>query len=290
MERFSEALRQGNPSMPANVLLIGPPGTGKTDLAILTARNAGVAAYQMHSPKGGVVGETERKARIQQTVLAEASPAVAFCDEISEALPLERSDFDGDSGASRAVMAALLTALSDETRRGRSLLIATTNCPWRMGAAMRSRFTLIPVLHPLQEDFVDIVLATARRFAPELEIERSDARLSEAASVFYEKGANPRDILAQIDNALLTQGCLNAEAILFAAHDLCASTDRISAIYADLWAIKSCTSRSFLPWTADPANYRYPAHLKEIVDPISGIVNYTELEKRLSELKPYANV
>jgi hypothetical protein len=244
----------------------------------------------MHSPKGGVVGETERKARIQQTVLSEASPAVAFCDEISEALPLERSDFDGDSGASRAVMAALLTALSDETRRGRSLLIATTNCPWRMGAAMRSRFTLIPVLHPLQEDFVDIVLATARRFAPELEIEAGDSRVSEAAAVFYEKGANPRDILAQIDNALQTYGCLNAEAILFAAHDLCASTDRISAIYADLWAIKSCTSRSFLPWTVDPADYPYPAHLKDIIDPRTGAVKYTELEGRLSELKPYANV
>jgi AAA+ superfamily predicted ATPase len=290
MERYAQALEEGNSSMPANILLVGPPGTGKTDLAILTARDARVAAYQMHSPKGGIVGETERKARLQQTVLREWQPNVAFCDEISEALPLERTDFDGDSGASRAVMAALLTALSDETRRGRSLLIATTNCPWRMGAAMRSRFTVIPVFHPLKEDFVGIVLATARRIAPDLEIDERDSRTGEAASVFYEKGANPRHILGSLSNALLIHGCLNAESILFAAHDLCASADLVSAIYADLWAIKSCTSRSFLPWVENPTGYPYPQHLEGIVDPMTGSVNHSELERRINELKPHANV
>jgi hypothetical protein len=123
------------------------------------------------------VGETERKARLQQTALREWVPNIAFADEITEMLPLERSDFDGDSGASRAVMAALLTSLSDETRRGKSLLIATTNCPWRMGAAMRSRFVVLPVLHPLKEDYASIVVATAPRIAPQTELDAADPHL-----------------------------------------------------------------------------------------------------------------
>ncbi len=290
MERFAEALREGNTSMPANVLLVGSPGSGKTDLAILTARNAGVPAYQLHSPKGGIVGQTERLSRLQQRVLREWYKNISFTDEITEALPLERSDFDGDSGASRAVMAALLTALSDETRRGKSLLIATTNCPWRMGAAMRSRFVVIPVLHPLSEDFVDIVVATARRIVPDLEIAERDTRIVDAANIFYEKGANPRHVLSALSNALLIHGQLTPDTILFAAHDLCASIDLASAIYADLWAIKSCTSRSFLPWTSDPSNYPYPEHLKAIVDQTTGGINQGELEKRINDLKPHANV
>ena len=117
-------------------------------MSLIVAKQAGVSAYQMHSPKTGIVGETERKAELQMGTLRESIPNLAFIDEITEALPLERSDFNGDSGATRAVTAALLTALADESRRGKSLLIATTNCPWRMGEAMRSRFIAIPVLQP----------------------------------------------------------------------------------------------------------------------------------------------
>jgi hypothetical protein len=290
LERYAAALLRGDPAMPANVLLAGAPGTAKTDLAILTAHRGKAAAYRMLSPKGGIVGETERKARLQQVVLKEWVPNVAFVDEITEALPLERSDFDGDSGASRAVTAELLTALSDESRRGRSLLISTTNRPWAMGAAMRSRFTVIPVLQPLKEDYAGIVLATARRVAPSCEISANHPRLIEAADVFYRKGANPRHIRAALSNALLLTGSLSPDSVLFAAHDLCASTDLQSAIYADLWAIRACSSRSFLPWGDDPAHYPFPPHLREVVDPQTGDVIEAELNKRIEELKPHANV
>lgn len=288
LEKYGAALAQGDPNMPSNVLLVGPPGTGKTDLAILAARQAQAPAYQMLSPKGGIVGETERKARLQQLILKEWTPNVAFCDEVTEALPLERSDFDGDSGASRAVTAALLTALSDESRRGRSLLVATTNCPWRMGAAMRSRFMMIPVLHPLRIDFPGIVLAIVRRIAPEVNISLDDSGVLKAAELFYVKGANPRHIRAALSNALLLHGKLSADAILFAGADLCASTDLGAAIYADLWAIKVCTSQSFLPWSGDP-KYPLPDHLQGIVLE-NGEVDYALLEKRLKEHQAHANL
>lgn len=290
LERYAEALLRGDSSMPANVLLAGAPGTAKTDLAILTAHRGKAAAYQMLSPKGGIVGETERKARLQQVILKEWTPNVAFVDEITEALPLERNDFDGDSGASRAVTAALLTALSDESRRGHSLLISTTNRPWAMGAAMRSRFTVIPVLHPLREDYAGIVLATARRVAPGFEVSADHSRLREAAEVFYQKGANPRHIRAALSNARLLKGALSPDVVLFAAHDLCGSTDLSSAVYADLWAIRSCSSRSFLPWSDDPDHYPFPPHLREVVDARTGDVLESELMKLIEELRPHAHV
>ncbi|MCI0603393.1 ATP-binding protein [bacterium] len=290
LEAYARALAAGDPAMPSNVLLAGSPGTGKTDLAIFTASTAKVAAYQMHSPKSGIVGETERRARLQQTVLREWTPNIAFVDEITEAMPLERSDFDGDSGASRAVMATLLTALSDESRRGKSLLIATTNVPWRIGAAMRSRFTAIPVLHPLREDYAGIILAILRRMGQNADMDPAAPSLVEAASIFYDKGASPRHIRAALSNAMLLHGSLNEDSVLFAATDFCAPVDKLSAVYSDLWAIKICDSRSYLPWSANSSQYPYPSHLRNIVDPATGDINQEALNAQIKELKPYANV
>jgi len=288
--KLGDGLKNGHRTMPANVILAGAPGTGKTDLALLTARQANVPAYQMHSPKGGIVGETERKARLQQTVLKEGAPNVGFIDEITEAMPMERSDFDGDSGASRAVMAELLKSFSDESRRGRSLVIAATNCPWRMSEAMRSRFTFIPVLHPLKKDFAGIVWAIARGIQSNTDITPENALIQEAATVFYNKGANPRHVRAAISNALLAQDALTAELVLEAAHDLCAFNDQASSIYADLWAIMTCSSRSFFPWSKDPKGYPYPPHLKEIINQETGEIDYKALMHSIEEYKNYANV
>jgi AAA+ superfamily predicted ATPase len=289
LDRYAEGLLRSDPSMPANIILVGPPGGGKTDLALAVAWKARAAAYQIHSPKGGIVGETERKARLQQAALRAWIPNIAFADEITELLPLERSDFDGDSGASRAVMAALLTGLSDESRRGRSLLIATTNCPWRMGAAMRSRFVMLPVLHPLKEDFAAIVLSTAKRIISPLDLDVADPRVIEAANLFYDKGANPRHIRSAISNSVMIHGRLTADEIVFAARDLTTCTDFGSTIYADLWAVKTCSSRSYFPWSGATDSYQFPLHLRGVIS-ASGDVDEAELNKRIEEFKPYANI
>lgn len=291
IRRFSSLLLKRDPTMPANVLLGGAPATGKTDLALLAAYQGECPAYQMHSPKGGIVGETERKARRQQEALKEWVPNVAFCDEITEAMPLERGEFNGDSGASRAVTAQLLTALSDETRRGRSLLIATTNRIWAMGDAMRSRFIVIPVLSPLEEDYPQILLALAKRITPECEIDPESQKIKEAAACFYAKGANPRRMRSALSNALILseRSVLDVNSILFAAHDLCPASDTASGMYADLQAIRYCTSMSFLPWSGTD-DYKFPHYLKGIVNESNGEIDISALERKIDELKAHANV
>ncbi|MFW6359009.1 MAG: AAA family ATPase [Chroococcales cyanobacterium] len=288
LQQLAKALAMGNSSMPANVLLVGPPGTGKTEMSLSVAKQAGVAAYQMHSPKTGIVGETERKAELQQRILREWFPNMSFMDEITDAFPLQRSDFDGDSGATRAVTAALLTALGDESRRGKSLLIATTNCPWRMGAAMRSRFMAIPVLHPLPQDYPTIVTAIASRLS--FQGESNHPAISEAAAIFAQKGANPRHIRAALSNALLLKETLTPDTILFAARDLSVTTDRISTIYSDLWAIKACSSQSFFPWSACLDSYPFPPHLEGLVNRQTGEIDQSQLDEQIEALKPHANL
>ena len=283
-------LKRGDRSTPGNVLLAGAPGSGKTDMALLTARAAGVAAYAQLSPKDSLVGSTERRARLQQEALEELSPNISFIDEVTEAFPLQRSDFDGDSGASKAVTAAMLTALSNESRRGRSLLIGTTNCPWRMADAMRSRFQVIPVLHPVAPDYPGIILATTRRIFSQVTFDIGDDRIQEAGRIFYAKGASPRHIRSALSGAMLENNRLTPALILASALDLRSGSDRISAIYADLWAIRLTSKLSYLPWSNDPKNFPYPPHLQGLVNPQTGEVDEAELEKRIAELQPRANV
>jgi AAA+ superfamily predicted ATPase len=290
LRQFSEGLLTNNQHMPANVLLAGPPGPGKTQLTKLTAREGHAAAYLLNSPKSPYVGQTEHRAPLQQRLLVQWAPTVGLCDEITESFPLERSDFDGDSGASRAVMAALLTSLSDEGRRGKSLLVATTNCPWRMGAAMRSRFTVIPMLHPLREDFPAIIVSIAKQVHPGTTLSPQDLKLQSAAGLLYTKGANPRHIRAALSNALLLRGRLDEDAVVWAAEDFCASTDLASAVYADYWAIKCCVSKALFPWADDPSAYPFPAHLVGLVDQRTGDVDRVALEQRIAEVRPHANL
>jgi AAA+ superfamily predicted ATPase len=289
MEKFGKALRRGDPNIPGSLLLVGPPGAGKTDLALIAAAEANVNAYQMHSPKGGIVGQTERQVRLQWETLRAWTPNLSFIDEITEAMPMQRTDFDGDSGASRAVTAAMLTALSDETRRGRSLLVATTNCPWRIGEAMRSRFAVLPVLHPLCEDYAAIVESLARRVAGAA-LDKNDPCVLEAAEIFHLKGANPRQIRSALSAILLDAGALTRESVRAAALDLRASASPAAVAYCDLWAVKACSRQSWLPWAADPSSYPFPSHLKALVDPATGVVKESELDRRLEELKPHADV
>ncbi|MCO6509575.1 MAG: AAA family ATPase [Aridibacter famidurans] len=293
LTQIGERLASGDSSSPQNVLLVGAPGFGKTDLALLVARRARCPAYQMISPKGGIVGETERKARMQQEALSELAPAIAFCDEITESFPMGRNKLNGDSGASAAITAQLLTSLSDESRSGKTLLVATTNFPQVLGMAMRSRFVVIPILSPLEDDYTDILVELVKRISPNSELSLDDPPVIEAASKFYQKGASPRDVRRALSDTLLftPSGSLKAEDTLEAAEMLKMSSDRESMEYSELQAIKYCSTRRFLPWHGHRIdNYRFPAHLSGIVDRNSGEIDHVALETRLRELGSFANV
>lgn len=79
---------------------------------------------------------------------------------------------------------------------------------------MRSCFTLIPVLHPLPEDYPGIILAIAKRVASELSVDEEDPRVQQSGRLFYEKGANRRHIRSALSNAMLRYCELTADTIL----------------------------------------------------------------------------
>lgn len=293
LSELGRRLLAGDPNMPANVLLAGSPGCGKTDLALRAAFEGQCPAYQMENPKDGIVGSTERRSRLQMRILKEWSPNLAYIDELTEAFPVQRGGYDGDSGASKAMIAQFLTCLSDSTRQGQSLLVATTNRPEAMGAAMRSRFAVIPVLLPLIDDFPEILVTIAERISPGAGIDHRNKDIVEAGHIFYAKGANPRHMKGALSSALLAlkTRTIDPTVALLAARDLCPTGDFESTVYSDLLAIKYCALRSYLPWNGVKlTEYSIPSYLDGVIDKASGDVISTVLDRKLDELRPRVNV
>lgn len=281
-------LRSRDKSIPTNILLLGAPGTGKTDMAILTAHWAAVPIYQLNSPKAGIVGETERRATLQTRIFASTTPNIGFIDEVSEAIPSQRTN-NLDSGASDSVMQATLSMLSDNTREGNSLLIVTSNCGNKMCAAMLDRFVIVPVIMPSIEDLPEIICSISKQVA-KVTLNPQDSFIQQAAKVLYDKHLMPRRIRAALKLACQQDG-LTSKAILDAAKDANPLDEAswLAAVYADLDAISHTVSKRLLPWYDREDNYPFPDYIKQILDE-NMEVDPVKLNQELNRLKPYVNV
>lgn len=288
LRKQANGLRSRDRSIPTNILLLGAPGTGKTDMAILTAHWASVPIYKLNSPKAGIVGETERRAALQARIFASTTPSLGFIDEITEGMPMQRTH-NLDSGASDSVMQALLNTLSDNSREGQSMLIATTNCGYKMGAAMRDRFVVVPVIMPAIEDFPEIICSIARQISG-VAINPHDNYIQQAAKEFYNKHIMPRRIRAAL-KLVCQQDGLSPKAILTAAKDANPLDEAswLAAVYADLSAISLSVSKHLLPWYGREDSYPFPDYIKQILDE-NMEVDPVKLNRELNRLQPYVNV
>lgn len=210
---------------------------------------------------------------------------------------MQRGSQNLDSGASDAVAAEMLNALADSSRAGKTLLIATTNCPWRIGSAMASRFMYVPVLQAVEADYPDILCAIAARLLPAQEWNPEDEIVKAAAALFFQKGASPRILRSILSSKISTgRGESPREMLKRAAYD-CAPQhprDRAGAEYADLYAISVASDFAMLPWHGCINDYPIPPYLSGIVSEKIGVdkghIDQDRLTARLAELKPHVNV
>jgi MoxR-like ATPase len=194
-ERVVPALRQGRLPM-GGLLLSGPPGTGKTQLAEALAGEAGLpfVTFALAKILGEFVGNSERNLERALHAVLSLAPCVLFLDELDQLTG--RGEHAG-SGVDNRIFARLLTFLEDPARRTAGVLVvAATNRPDLLDPALRSRFDrTAPVLPPTEEDRRAMVVTLAQRYGITLS-EHAVATVATHTEGWV--GRNLRDLMAVV--------------------------------------------------------------------------------------------
>lgn len=125
-----DRMRVAGPDRARGVLLIGPPGTGKTMLARAIGKLVAlpVVEFRISSLMNSLLGETERRFAQAFATLEAMAPNVVFIDEIEKAFG-DSSERDG--GTMMRCTGSLLSWLSDNPYP--NFIVATSNSLKRMG-------------------------------------------------------------------------------------------------------------------------------------------------------------
>lgn len=136
--RYSKELSEIGAPQARGVLFIGEPGTGKTMLARIIARESGAAFYQINGPEvvSKWLGQSEELLRKIFDHAKTKPNAIIFFDEF-DSIAEERRDESHE--ASRRLVAQLLTLMDDcnRSQTGNIIVIAATNRPNAIDSALR---------------------------------------------------------------------------------------------------------------------------------------------------------
>ncbi|GCE15072.1 AAA family ATPase [Tengunoibacter tsumagoiensis] len=166
-EEVIAPLREGwSREVPKGILLVGPPGNGKTRYVEAAAKELGYNALslRMATILGGVVGASERNLQELFDVARSLAPTLLFIDEIDQTLVAQRGSTSGSPVAAN-LFGALLTFMGDEAIRGQVIVVGATNHPELLDAALLrpGRFDVIfPVLCPDEEARRSMLMVQAR--------------------------------------------------------------------------------------------------------------------------------
>ena len=121
---------------PKGVLLHGPPGTGKTQIARAVANETGAFFIVINGPEimSKMAGESESNLRSVFEEAEKNAPAIIFIDEIDSIAP-NREKTHGE--VEKRVVSQLLTLMDGMKGRNNVVVIAATNRPNTLDPALR---------------------------------------------------------------------------------------------------------------------------------------------------------
>ncbi len=182
-----EKYREVGASMPKGILLVGPPGTGKTMLAKAVAGEADVPFFSMSGSEfvEMFVGMGAAKVRDLFRQAKEKAPCVVFIDEI-DAIGKKRDSRVGGNDEREQTLNQLLTEMDGFEENSGVILLAATNRPESLDPALTrpGRFDRrVPVELPDLKGRESILKVHARKIRTAENIDYSAvARMASGAS------------------------------------------------------------------------------------------------------------
>lgn len=134
--RFPEVLARLGIEPPRGILLIGPPGSGKTMLAKSAIHETGVNFQIVNGPEiiSKHYGESEARIREIFEAAEKKQPSIIFLDELDAIAP-RRDKVAGE--VEKRVVAQLLTMMDGLKNKGNVIVIGATNLPDLIDPALR---------------------------------------------------------------------------------------------------------------------------------------------------------
>ena len=156
-------------SFPQAILLVGPPGTGKSFLVLAVARELDLPCLAMRNIREKWVGASERNLERVLQIIEDLSPCLVWIDELDQALGFRSAGVSGDAGTSERLLARIWEFMGAMRHRREVLWIGTTNRPDLLDPATLDRFpVVIPILPPSQEDLPELLPRLARQLGRSL--------------------------------------------------------------------------------------------------------------------------
>ena len=137
--QMGDQLREATLPVAHTVLLVGPPGTGKTSLAtaIASELNLPLLSAKSHALIQSYMGETSRNIGALFDY-ARTTPVVLFLDELDTLGSVRHDSADSASHEHRAILTAILTII--DHLPDTSIFIAASNRPDLIDPALLRRF------------------------------------------------------------------------------------------------------------------------------------------------------
>ncbi len=134
--KYPEVFKRLGISPPKGILLLGPPGCGKTLLARAVASETEASFFTINGPEivGSLYGQSEENIRKIFKEAKSSSPSIIFIDEI-DAIASKREDSSGE--VERRIVSQLLLELDGLETRGDVMVLAATNRPNSLDPALR---------------------------------------------------------------------------------------------------------------------------------------------------------
>ncbi len=167
LKEVADLMRRGlSSAAPMGIMLMGPPGTGKSYLAECFARECGMLCVRFRPLRQMYVGQSERNQEKAFAAIRALAPVIVIVDESDQAEGGSRDAGSGDSGVGERMRAAAFNFWGDSSLRGRVLRIDITNRVDLIDSAMRrsGRTDIkIPILMPDETARRQIFEVTVRK-------------------------------------------------------------------------------------------------------------------------------